>query len=38
VKYGCELAGMPVGVGRKPLLPLTTEEKSAFAKAMEPVL
>jgi 4-hydroxy-tetrahydrodipicolinate synthase len=38
VKYGCELAGTPVGVGRKPLLPLTPEEKSAFAKAMEPVL
>ncbi len=38
VKYGCELAGTPVGVGRKPLLPLTDEEKAAFKKAMEPVL
>jgi 4-hydroxy-tetrahydrodipicolinate synthase len=38
VKYGCELAGTPVGVGRRPLLPLTAEEKAAFAKAMAPVL
>lgn len=38
VKYGCELAGTPVGVGRKPLLALTAEEKAAFKKAMEPVL
>jgi len=38
VKYGCELAGTPVGVGREPLLPLTAEEKSAFCRAMEPVL
>ena len=26
VKYGCELAGTPVGVCRRPLLPLTDEE------------
>jgi 4-hydroxy-tetrahydrodipicolinate synthase len=38
VKYGCELAGTPVGVGRRPLLPLTPEEKAAFRQAMEPVL
>lgn len=38
VKYGCELAGTPVGLGRKPLLELTNAEKSAFRKAMEPVL
>jgi 4-hydroxy-tetrahydrodipicolinate synthase len=38
VKYGCELAGTPVGVGRQPLLPLNAEEKAAFRKAMEPVL
>jgi 4-hydroxy-tetrahydrodipicolinate synthase len=38
VKYGCELAGTPVGVGRRPLLALSAEEKSAFKKAMEPVL
>lgn len=38
VKYGCELAGTPVGLGRQPLLELTPEEKTAFRKAMEPVL
>ena len=38
VKYGCELAGTPVGLGRKPLLALTDEEKSDFKNAMEPVL
>jgi 4-hydroxy-tetrahydrodipicolinate synthase len=38
VNYGCELAGTPVGVGRRPLLALSAEEKSAFKKAMEPVL
>lgn len=38
VKYGCELAGTPVGTGRRPLLPLSDEEKAAFRKAMEPVL
>jgi 4-hydroxy-tetrahydrodipicolinate synthase len=38
VKYGCELAGTPVGDARRPLLPLTTEEKAAFRKAIDPVL
>jgi 4-hydroxy-tetrahydrodipicolinate synthase len=38
VKYGCELAGTPVGIGRKPLLALNEEEKGAFRKAMEGVL
>ena len=38
VKYGCELAGTPVGPGRKPLLELDAAEKAAFKKAMEPVL
>lgn len=38
VKYGCELAGIPVGACRQPLLELTTEEKARFKKAMEPVL
>jgi 4-hydroxy-tetrahydrodipicolinate synthase len=38
VKYGCELAGTPVGLARKPLLGLTADEKTAFKKAMEPVL
>jgi 4-hydroxy-tetrahydrodipicolinate synthase len=38
VKYGCELAGTPVGVGRQPLLALTAEEKAAFKTAIQPVL
>jgi len=38
VKYGCELAGTPVGIARRPLLELNAEEKAAFRKAMEPVL
>lgn len=38
VKYGCELAGTPVGRTRKPLLELSAEEKTSFAKALEPVL
>jgi 4-hydroxy-tetrahydrodipicolinate synthase len=38
VKYGCELAGTPVGNARRPLLPLTNEEKAAFRKTLEPVL
>jgi 4-hydroxy-tetrahydrodipicolinate synthase len=38
VKYGCELAGTPVGIGRQPLLALNEAEKSAFRKTMEPVL
>jgi 4-hydroxy-tetrahydrodipicolinate synthase len=38
VKYGCELAGTPVGVGRRPLLALTVDEKAGFKKAMGPVL
>lgn len=38
VKYGCELAGTPVGAGRKPLLELTPEEKTSFAEALATVL
>jgi 4-hydroxy-tetrahydrodipicolinate synthase len=38
VKYGCELAGTPVGTGRQPLLALNEEEKAAFREAMQPVL
>ncbi len=38
VKFGCELAGTPVGHTRRPLLPLSRDEKAAFAKAMGPVL
>ena len=38
VKYGCELAGTPVGDARRPLLPLSNEEKAAFRKIIDPVL
>lgn len=38
VKYGCELAGTPVGLARRPLLELSAQEKADFRKAMEPVL
>ncbi len=32
VKYGCELAGIPVGSTRQPLLPLSDGEKAHFKK------
>jgi 4-hydroxy-tetrahydrodipicolinate synthase len=35
VKYGCELAGTPVGVTRRPLLPLTPDEKTQFQRVYE---
>lgn len=35
IKYGCELAGLPVGPARRPLLPLNDHEKAAFKKAYE---
>jgi 4-hydroxy-tetrahydrodipicolinate synthase len=38
VKYGCELAGTPVGIARRPLLELSAAEKAAFRKALEPVI
>jgi 4-hydroxy-tetrahydrodipicolinate synthase len=38
VKYGCELAGTPVGHTRRPLLPLNSDEQAAFKEAMQPVL
>jgi 4-hydroxy-tetrahydrodipicolinate synthase len=38
VRYGCELAGMPVGVARAPLGTLTEEERSAFASLVQPML
>ncbi|SIT41306.1 Dihydrodipicolinate synthetase [Paraburkholderia ribeironis] len=38
VRYGCELAGMPVGVARAPLGTLTEEERSAFATLIQPML
>ena len=31
VKYGCELAGLAVGETRRPLMPLSAEEKTAFS-------
>jgi 4-hydroxy-tetrahydrodipicolinate synthase len=34
-KYGCELAGVPVGETRRPLLPLSAEEKVTFRKLYE---
>jgi 4-hydroxy-tetrahydrodipicolinate synthase len=37
VKYGCELAGVPVGDPRRPLQPLTDEEKARFRKLYEAV-
>lgn len=33
IKYGCELASLPVGPARRPLLPLNEEEKTAFRQA-----
>lgn len=35
VKYGCELAGTPVGVTRRPLLPLNQAEKDQFRNAFQ---
>ena len=32
VKYGCELAGIPVGQPRLPLLPLSEDEKAEFRR------
>lgn len=34
VKYGCELAGIPVGETRRPLLPLNNAEKKEFARVV----
>ena len=38
LKYGCELQGSPVGECRMPLGPLTEQEKTEFAAAMQPIL
>jgi len=37
VKYGCELAGVPAGPGRRPLLELSTDEKAEFRRLFEQV-
>ena len=34
-KYGCELAGVPVGDPRPPLLPLNADEKKRFRTLYE---
>jgi 4-hydroxy-tetrahydrodipicolinate synthase len=38
VRYGCELAGVPVGAARAPLGGLTEEEKRGFAAVVQPLL
>lgn len=38
VKYGCELAGTPVGLTRRPLLPLTASEKDQFKRVYEELI
>ncbi|CAN7342163.1 dihydrodipicolinate synthase family protein [Trinickia sp. LjRoot230] len=38
VRYGCELAGLPVGVARAPLGGLSDDERGAFAKLIKPML
>ncbi|WP_244744290.1 dihydrodipicolinate synthase family protein [Paraburkholderia terricola] len=38
VRYGCELAGTPVGIARAPLGTLTEEERGDFAKLVQPML
>ena len=38
VRYGCELAGLPVGVARAPLGGLSDDERSAFAQLVQPML
>jgi 4-hydroxy-tetrahydrodipicolinate synthase len=38
VRYGCELAGVPVGIARAPLGGLNEDERGAFAKLVQPLL
>lgn len=38
VRYGCELAAVPVGVARAPLGGLTGDERNAFTKLVKPML
>ncbi|MFC3284125.1 dihydrodipicolinate synthase family protein [Litchfieldella rifensis] len=35
IKYGCELAELPVGPARAPLLPLNDEEKASFQRTYD---
>lgn len=35
IKFGCELAGLPVGAAHRPLLPLSDVEKATFTRAYE---
>lgn len=35
IKYGCEMAGMPVGPARRPLLPLDEKEKAEFKRVYD---
>lgn len=37
VKVGCELLGIPVGVARRPLLPLTAEDRAEFEKVFKSI-
>ncbi|WP_341318046.1 dihydrodipicolinate synthase family protein [Paraburkholderia sp. IMGN_8] len=37
VRYGCELAGMPVGVARAPLGTLTEDERNTFGQLVQPM-
>ncbi|WP_354682238.1 dihydrodipicolinate synthase family protein [Cupriavidus necator] len=38
VRYGCELAGLPVGAARAPLGSLSEEERNAFAQIVKPLM
>ncbi|AOE85483.1 dihydrodipicolinate synthase family protein [Pseudomonas sp. TCU-HL1] len=38
IKYGCKLAGLPVGHTRRPLLPLSEQEKTTFARTFEQLI
>jgi 4-hydroxy-tetrahydrodipicolinate synthase len=35
VKVGCELLGIPVGGPRRPLLPLTAEDRAEFERVFK---
>ncbi|PXX94756.1 4-hydroxy-tetrahydrodipicolinate synthase [Halomonas sp. LBP4] len=38
IKYGCELAGLPVGPAHRPLLPLNETEKARFQRTYDALL